>query len=193
MKRSIRWSWWICSFVWEALLVYSLLKSLNLEKASLHTSLRKPSFHKRLFVKPPLDFQGSCRLQEISQTWACNEFLAYSTPHVEILNLISLCQRKSSLWFHRAFPFWGTIRMFRKNEVRPKRGTCPDMVWEARHPGPFGARVASTSNETASYEQSKDMQRPSATNASLPWGPQNMTFSTSRFFLAYGEYRMLCL
>ena len=111
---------------------------------------------------------SSCRLHEISQTWACNEFLAYSTPHVEIMNLISLCQRKSSLWFHRAFPFRGTIRMFRKNEVRPKRGTCPDMVWEARHPGPFGARVASTSNETASYEQSKDMQRPSLTNASLP-------------------------
>ena len=42
----------------------------------------------------------------ISQTWACNEFLAYSTLHVEIMNLISLYQRKSSLWFHRTFaPF----------------------------------------------------------------------------------------
>ena len=36
---------------------------------------------------------------------ACNKFLDYSTPHVEILNLISLFQRKWSLWFHRALRF----------------------------------------------------------------------------------------
>ena len=57
MKRSIRQSWWICSLVWEALWKCSLLKSLDLEKPSLHKTLRKPSFHKRLFAKPPLDFQ----------------------------------------------------------------------------------------------------------------------------------------
>mgnify|MGYP002803438432 CR=1 FL=1 len=35
---------------------------------------------------------------------SCNKFSAYSTPHVEGLNLVSLSQRKSSLWLHRAFP-----------------------------------------------------------------------------------------
>jgi len=46
-------------------------------------------------------------LHEIAQTWASNKFLAYSTTHVEILNLISLCQTKSSLWFHPALPPFG--------------------------------------------------------------------------------------
>ena len=44
-------------------------------------------------------------LHETCQTCPCNKFLAYSTTDVEILNLISLCQTKSSLWFHCAWRF----------------------------------------------------------------------------------------
>ena len=44
----------------------------------------------------------------ISQTWACNEFLAYSTLHVEILNLISLCQENRVFGFTAPSPLLGS-------------------------------------------------------------------------------------
>ena len=57
----------------------------------------------------PVTANGSfcrcCRCMRLVRTCPCNKILAYSTTDVEILNLISLCQTKSSLWFHCAWRF----------------------------------------------------------------------------------------
>ena len=67
-------------------------------------------------------------LHEISETWACNKFSAYSPPHVEGLNLISLSQRKSSLWLHRAFPPYH--RRFSESMARKPTRYVSSLTWE---------------------------------------------------------------
>ena len=48
--------------------------------------------------------------------------------YVEILNLISLCQRKSSLWFHRTFAPFG--QRFRESIARNPTRHISGLAWE---------------------------------------------------------------